>query len=211
MIAQWHKRFLECCRARHCWLRLGLGVLLLALGALLVFWVIGCRRVAAQAERNEAQPADVIVVFGAAEYYGKPSPVLRLRLEKALDLYNAGLAPVIITTGGAGWDPKFTEGGVGHDFLLAQGVPDRSLIAETHSSDTWETAQRVAVIMRTNGMKHCLAVSDPAHLYRVRQMLLSQGLAVSTVPREEARRGRWLHVARESAAYMAWRLGFPFE
>src|SRR5215472_7398872 len=66
-----------------------------------------------QSTRDEAQPADVIIVLGAAEYRGKPSPVLRARLDHALDLYRRGLAPRILTTGGAGGDPLFTEGGVG--------------------------------------------------------------------------------------------------
>jgi len=72
---------------------------------------------------QEVHPADAIVVFGAAEYSGHPSPVLRARLDHALEIFHQGLAPVIITTGGAAADPKFSEGGVGHDYLMHHGVP----------------------------------------------------------------------------------------
>src|ERR1039458_1817777 len=82
-------------------------------------------RIERQATREEAQPADVIVVLGAAEYRGRPSPVLRARLDHALDLYRKHMAPRIMTTGGAGGDPVFTEGDVGRDYLTSQGVPAR--------------------------------------------------------------------------------------
>src|SRR5215472_11705629 len=109
---------------------------------------------------EELHPADAIVVFGAAEYAGRPSPVLRARLDHAYDLYEKHLAPVIITTGGAAADPSFSEGGVGHDYLVHRGVPERNLIAETQGSDTAQSAERVGVIMRVNGMHRALAVSD---------------------------------------------------
>ncbi|MBZ5631125.1 MAG: YdcF family protein, partial [Acidobacteriia bacterium] len=79
-----------------------------------------------QGNRDEARPADAIVVFGAAEYAGRPSPVYRARLDHAYELFERGLASMVITTGGAGADPKFTEGGVGRDYLSRRGIPDRS-------------------------------------------------------------------------------------
>ena len=100
------------------------------------------------------------MVFGAAEYAGRPSPVYRARLEHARDLFERGLAPLIITTGGAGGDPKFSEGQVGHDYLLAHGVPEADLIAETQATDTNESVHRVATIMRTNSLHSALLVSD---------------------------------------------------
>ncbi len=89
-----------------------------------------------EANVNEARPADAIVVFGAAEYVGHPSPVYRARLDHAYQLFRQGLAPLIITTGGAGKDPKFSEGQVGRDYLAERGVPDVNLIAETQAGDT---------------------------------------------------------------------------
>src|SRR5665811_531168 len=80
-------------------------------------------RIERQSTREEAQPADVILVLGAAEYRGRPSPVLRARLDHALELYNRRLAPRILTTGGPGGDPEFTEGGVGSTYLKSSGEP----------------------------------------------------------------------------------------
>ncbi|MBZ5585247.1 MAG: YdcF family protein, partial [Acidobacteriia bacterium] len=88
-------------------------------------------RIERQSSRDEAQPADVILVLGAAEYRGRPSPVLRARLDHALELYNRNLAPRILTTGGAGGDPVFTEGGVGRSYLIGRGVPSEVIIVET--------------------------------------------------------------------------------
>src|SRR6201993_1597529 len=88
-------------------------------------------RIEQQSVRDEAQPADVILVLGAAEYRGRPSPVLRARLDHALELYRERLAPRIFTTGGAGGDPLYTEGGVGRSYLMAHGVPSEAIIVET--------------------------------------------------------------------------------
>ncbi len=121
-------------------------------------------------------PSDAIVVFGAAEYVGHPSPVYRARLDHAYDLFQRGLAPVIITTGGAGKDPHFSEGQVGRDYLEARGIPDVNLIAETQGGDTDESTQRVAVIMRANDMHSGLLVSDAYHLYRAKQMMAREGV-----------------------------------
>ena len=155
--------------------------------------------------------ADAIVVFGAAEYDGRPSPVLRARLDHAYNLFRAGLAPIIITTGGAAADPNFSEGGVGHDYLMRRGVPDAALIAETQASDTAESAVRLAVIMRANRMKSCIAVSDAYHVFRIRKMLESQGLEVYLAPRPDSRpHSLWqraVAVLRESTSYLLWRAG----
>src|SRR6202023_3328685 len=85
------------------------------------------------AGKQELHPADAIVVFGAAQYDGRPSPVFRARLDHADDLFRKGLATVVITTGGSGADPKFSEGGVGHDYLMRKGIPESALIAETQA------------------------------------------------------------------------------
>ncbi|MBV9340397.1 MAG: YdcF family protein [Acidobacteria bacterium] len=169
------------------------------------------RAVVRDSHQEKIKPADAIVVFGAAEYDGRPSPVFRARLDHAYSLFHAGLAPVVITTGGAAADPNFTEGGVGHDYLMRRGVPDSALIAETQASDTAESAVRLAVIMRANGMKSCIAVSDAYHVFRIRKMLESQGLEVYLAPRPDSRpRSLWqraLAILREAASYLVWRAG----
>lgn len=139
--------------------------------------------IARQSEMDETRNADAIVVFGAAEYSGRPSPVLKARLQHALELYNKGLAPFVITTGGNGEDPNYSEGGVGREFMLANGVPEGHIIAETQSDDTNESAQRVAAIMRINKLTTCLVVSDGYHIYRIKQMMAEQGVTAFGAPR----------------------------
>ena len=163
-----------------------------------------------QAHKDEAQPADAIVVFGAAEYSGRPSPVYRARLDHAYDLFERGLAPMVITTGGAGADPTFTEGGVGRDYLLSRGVPDRCLIAETQGDDTAESAQRVAAILRANGMSHVVAVSDAYHIFRIKRLLVRNGITAYGSPRPgslpKTTTAKLTAALRESASYIFWRL-----
>jgi len=126
-------------------------LLLILLAVVLVsFFVSTASRIVQAASLQEVPRADAIVVFGAAEYSGRPSPVLKARLDHALDLFHRGVAPVVITTGGAASDPVFSEGGVGKDYLMRHGVPERSIIAETQGSDTSQSAVRVAVIMHAN-------------------------------------------------------------
>ena len=181
----------------------------LAVGAFFVYFGVICAGIVRVSRMDDARPADAIVVFGAAQYSGHPSPVFRARLDHAYDLFQRRLAPVIITTGGQGGDPKFSEGGVGHDYLLAHGVPDHNLIAETQSDDTSESVDRVAAIMQRNHMQTCIAVSDPYHLFRVRRMLQQEGVTVYTSPRAQAKPlGKWARfsaVLREAVSYIAWR------
>jgi uncharacterized SAM-binding protein YcdF (DUF218 family) len=161
--------------------------------------------------QQQLHPADAIVVFGAAQYDGRPSPVYKARLDHANVLFRQGLAPTVITTGGAAADPKFSEGGVGHDYLMRRGVPESALIAETTASDTAQSAERVAVIMRTNHMQSCIAVSDAYHVFRIRKLLEHQGLTVYLAPRADSRpKSVWQKgtaIVREGASYLVWRVG----
>jgi uncharacterized SAM-binding protein YcdF (DUF218 family) len=159
---------------------------LLALGlagyAAGVYW-----RIMNQAARDESRTADAIVVFGAAEYDGRPSPVYRARLDHAAQLYHRGLAPMVIITGGSGNDPRFSEGVVGREYLKTLGIPDSQLIAETQSADTAESARRVSTIMYVNKMHSCLAVSDGYHMFRIKHMLGREGITVYGAPRPNSR------------------------
>ena len=161
------------------------------------------------ATHDQARPADAIAVFGAAEYDGRPSPVLRARLDHALALYREHLAPLVITLGGGG-GPRDSEGGVGHDYLLAHGVPENQIIAETHSTNTEESAARVAAIARENHLNRILAVSDGTHLFRIHALGASMGLNIYTSPRAEARpMGFWEAARRlmhEMISYTLWRM-----
>src|ERR1700686_2012785 len=143
----------------------------LALAVSTAFLALTGVRIVGEGSLQELHPADAIVVFGAAEYAGHPSPVLRARLDHAFDLFRKGIAPVVITTGGAASDPSFSEGGVGRDYLQRRGIPERNLIAETQGADTAQSATRVAVIMRANGLHSCVAVSDAYHVFRIKRVL----------------------------------------
>jgi uncharacterized SAM-binding protein YcdF (DUF218 family) len=196
-------------RADGRWL---LRLVALLVAALVVFLAVTGVRIAREGSAQELHPADAIVVFGAAEYSGHPSPVLRARLDHALELFHQGLAPVIITTGGAASDPTFSEGGVGHDYLMRHGVAEKNLIAETQGSDTAQSAVRVAVIMRANGLHSCVAVSDAYHVFRIKRLLEHEGIGpVYEAPRPGSRPHsivqRLYAVLREASSYLLWRMG----
>ncbi len=136
------------------------------------------------ADHDQARPADAIAVFGAAEYSGHPSPILHARLDHAVDLYRRQIAPLVITLGGGrDKDSGNTEGGVGRDYLLANGIPFDSIIAETTSVDTEQQVQRLAEIAHTNNLRTIVVVSDPTHLFRIRELCRDAGLSVYTSPR----------------------------
>jgi uncharacterized SAM-binding protein YcdF (DUF218 family) len=169
-------------------------------------------RVERQATREEAQPADVILVLGAAEYHGRPSPVLKARLDHALDLYRRHLAPRIMTTGGAGGDPVFTEGDVGRDYLTSQGVPPEAIVVEREGSSTVASTALAGEIMRRMGMQSAIVVSDGYHIYRVKKMLEGRGIIVYGSPRPERARDslgyRWNYV-KQAVGYLLWKCGVP--
>ena len=186
---------------------------LAVVGALLLFFGVTGSRIVRAASEAPAKKADVIAIFGAAEYAGRPSPVYRARLDHGYELFKKGMAPVVITTGGSAQDPDFSEGSVGRDYLLRRGVPEQALIAETQGSDTAQSAARVANIMRANGMRTCIAVSDAYHVFRIRALLEHQGVQVEVAPRPESRPHplweRFEAVMREAASYLAWKAGLP--
>ncbi len=161
------------------------------------------------AGQDQAAPADAIAVFGAAEYDGRPSPVFRARLDHAAALFGRGIAPLIIALGGDGGD-EFSEGGVGRDYLMSVGVPESSIIAETKSRSTAESARRLAVIARTNQFHRIVVVSDDTHLFRIHAICAANGLDVLTSPRARviAEGGNFDtdSVLHEILSYTAWRL-----
>lgn len=173
------------------------------------------RQITAQSKVDEATAADIIIVLGAAEYSGRPSPVLEARLNHALYLYLKGLAPRILTTGGAGGDPTFTEGEVAHNYLSRHGVPSEAILVESEGESTVHSIVAAAEIMRRFGLKSCIVVSDGYHIFRVKKMLENRGITVYGSPRPEERRpdergwrGYWVYM-RQAIAYGLWRIGIP--
>ena len=136
------------------------------------------------------------------------------RLDHGFELFDKGLAPLVITTGGAALDPEFSEGGVGKDYLLRRGVPEQAVIAETQGSDTEQSAARVANIMRANGMHTCIAVSDAYHVFLIRKLLEHEGIQVYVAPRPDSvphsAGQRAEAVLREAVSYALWQLYLPF-
>jgi uncharacterized SAM-binding protein YcdF (DUF218 family) len=191
-------------------MQIGAGAAALAGGAL-AWNILGtAREIRLQSLTDEVRPADVIVVLGAAEYRGRPSPVLEARLNHALFLYHQNMAPRILTTGGSGGDETFTEGGVGRAYLTRHGIPEEALIAETEGSSTLESTLAAAEIMRRMNLKSCIVVSDGYHIYRVKKMLESEGINVYGSPRPSEPKKDWSQqwsYVRQAIAYGLWRVG----
>lgn len=151
------------------------GVLFFAY-ILILGWVFRVSRI------DQRGPADAIVVLGAAQYNGRPSPVLRARLDHALDLYQAGLAPSIVVTGGIGSGDRVSEATVGHRYLRAHNVPDSAIVVRPDGRTTEESMQSVHQWMHERELRRMLLVSDPFHMARLRLEARRTGLTVLTSP-----------------------------
>jgi uncharacterized SAM-binding protein YcdF (DUF218 family) len=171
------------------------------------YWVY--LQIESYAGQDQAAPANAICVFGAAEYDGRPSPVFRARLDHALALYQHGIAPLLITLGGSGGD-QYNEGAVGREYLVGKGVSESVIIAETKSRNTEDSARRVSVIARANGLRRMVIVSDGTHLFRIHEICAANGLDVLTSPRPyvaiEGGSDERARIAHEILSYTAWRL-----
>ena len=165
-----------------------------------------------QAVLNEARPADAIVVFGAAQYNGVPSPVLQARLDHAFDLEERGLAPLVITTGGPGGDRQFTEADVGRDYLIQKGMAEAIILEENRGETTLESVRAVARLLRSQRKQTCLIVSDGFHLYRIKllfraQRITAYGCPAPQSPIEADPFLRTMHSLRELAVTSLWYSG----
>jgi uncharacterized SAM-binding protein YcdF (DUF218 family) len=187
----------------------GIALAILLVGLLAWLWHIE-RQIEIQSDADEARPADVILVLGAAEYRGRPSPVLEARLNHALYLYLRKIAPYILTTGGAGGDPFYTEGDVGRAYLSRRGVPSEAILVEPEGESTAESIAAAAEMMRQRNLRSAVVVSDGYHIFRVKQMLLSQGIVVYGSPRPDPSmpewRRKWLYF-RQAVGYSLYRIG----
>jgi uncharacterized SAM-binding protein YcdF (DUF218 family) len=170
-------------RFSHIIKRLLLVTSAVLLTLLIAYLFLTAKEIERESTIDDAQRADVIIVLGAAEYRGKPSPVLQGRLNHALLLYLRGLAPYILTTGGAGGDPEFTEAEVGRGYLTEHGVPSEASLVEPGGSTTGQSLTAAAEIMRRMNFQSCIVVSDGYHIFRARRMLQFKGLHVYGSPR----------------------------
>ena len=154
-----------------------LGVVLTALT-----WAAVVVAVAVQAAHDQATGADAIVVLGAAQYNGRPSPVLRARLDHAATLYQRGLAPIVLVTGGVGAGDTLNEANVGRDYLVRQGIPDEAVIPLAGGRDTFTSLKQVQNWFAGRESRRVLLVSDGFHMLRLRIISKRLGLTPYTSP-----------------------------
>ena len=133
-------------------------------------------RITAQGGLDEQRPADAIVVLGAAQYDGRPSPVFAARLDHALALYRKGLAPLLVVTGGREPGDRTTEAASARAYALARGVPAAAILSEDQGRTTLESLEAVASLLRARGLHTAVFVSDPTHILRVLRIAADEGL-----------------------------------
>lgn len=165
--------------------RLRQVLILFFLGGVIVYTVC-LVLVLAASQQDQRRPADAIVVLGAAQYNGRPSPVFRARLDHALELYQEGLAPVIVVTGGVGRGDTTSEATVGRRYLLAREVPAEAVVPQPRGRSTMASMTAVAVWLRGRGRKQVLLVSDPFHTLRLRLEARRFGLEAFTSPTDSS-------------------------
>lgn len=158
--------------------RVVLGLALLATA----LWALTVAAIHLYGRRDEARRADAIVVLGAAQYDGRPSPVLRSRLDHAIALYRDGQARTIIMTGGVGPGDTVSEAVVGRRYAVRQGVPAEAILTERRGLSTLESMEAVAALMRAREMKSAVLVSDPFHMLRLKLLSVRVGIHGYTSP-----------------------------
>jgi uncharacterized SAM-binding protein YcdF (DUF218 family) len=151
---------------------------LVALGYLLVTYA----QVWATGRRDQARPVDAIVVMGAAQYDGTPSPQLAARLDHAADLWERGLAPIVVVTGGRLPGDRFTEAEASAAYLVERGVPAGAIVQEQEGHSSWESLENVADLLTGAGVERVLLVSDPFHSLRIRLTAEELGFEAYTSP-----------------------------
>ena len=157
-------------------MRLLFKVVVGLVGLLVLYLVVTFAQVWLAARHDQARPAQAIVVFGTAQYNGKPSPVLAARLDHAVDLYHRQLAPVIVVTGGNQPGDRYTEAGASADYLLRRGVPDSDVLREVSGTSSWQSLAAAANFLDDRKITDVLLVSDPFHSYRIQAMASELGL-----------------------------------
>ena len=178
-------------------------LLTIAVVAAFTVWIVSAIAVLVWSSRDEARPAQAIVVLGAAQYSGKPSPVLRARLNHALYLWNRHLAALLILTGGTGAGDTTSEAAVGRTYARKHGVPDSAILVENEGRTTSESMRAVAAMLEVRGLQSALLVSDPFHMLRLRILARRFGFTPYTSPTQTSpispnREERWKYIFSES-------------
>lgn len=182
--------------------------LLLILSASGAFaWLLSAAGVFWVASRDGAVAADAIIVLGAAQYHGKPSPVLRTRLDHAIGLYARGLAPRLVLTGGIAEGDTESEAAVSREYALRAGVPDSAILLENDGRTTGQSLRAVGRLLGARGMRRAILVSDPFHLFRASLVARRQGLEVLTSPTRVD--GVWTRLVRQPGYFLSETLKAP--
>jgi uncharacterized SAM-binding protein YcdF (DUF218 family) len=155
---------------------------------------------------DDQQKAGAIVVLGAAQYDGRPSPALLARLEHALELYEAGIAPVIVVTGGRQSGDRYTEATSGYNWLRDREVPDEHLRKEVNGTTTWESLSATALFLEDEGIDEVVLVSAPSHAYRSRSIAEEVGLVAHVSPAQSDGGASVRSLVRETVAVSAGRI-----
>ncbi len=161
------------------------------------------------ARRDNARPAQAIVVLGAAQFNGVPSSILRARLDHAYDLYERGLAPVIVVTGGKQPGDDFTEATSSANYLIEKGVPDEDILREVSGTNSWESLAAAASFLKERDIRRVLLVSDPFHSYRIDAIAEELGLDGDASPTRSSPITGFSatrHLVRETAAVAVGRI-----
>ena len=151
-------------------------LILVGLFAVVALGGYAAYRIWDQGNRDEQRQADAIVVLGAAQYDGRPSPLFAARLDHAIDLYQRGLAGHLIVTGGKQEGDRTTEAASGRAYAVGKGVPDEAILDEDHSRTTLQSIRGVAALMRDRDLHTAVFVSDPSHMLRVLRMASDEGI-----------------------------------
>ncbi|TCK21247.1 uncharacterized SAM-binding protein YcdF (DUF218 family) [Pseudonocardia endophytica] len=193
--------------------RLGWPTRILIGGLLMVVAVVGTTalRVWQVARIDDQQPADAVVVLGAAQYNGEPSAILASRLRHAADLYSEGLAPRIVTVGGSQNGDRYTEAEASRDYLIRRGVPANAVEMVPEGTDTLRSLEAVAVLAEQQGWETAVLVSDPWHSLRARTMARDAGLDAWTSPTRsgpivQTRETQLRYIYRETGALLFYEL-----
>jgi uncharacterized SAM-binding protein YcdF (DUF218 family) len=161
-------------------------------GFALVAWLASIGTVLTWALVDDADTADAIIVMGAAQYQGRPSPVLRTRLDHAVSLYQRGVAPRLLLTGGFGTGDTLSEAGVARHYVMSRGVPDAAILMENQGRTSAQSLRTAAEQLRSRGWKTAVLVSDPFHMLRLEILARRYGLQALTSPALPTRAGRTL-------------------
>ena len=151
-----------------------------------IVYTVALAGVLVTSQHDQRRPADAIVVLGAAQYNGRPSPVLRARLDHALALYREGYAPLILVTGGVGRGDTTSEAIVGRRYLVARDVPAEDVVAQPVGRSTRTSMTAVGGWLRERGLRRVLLVSDPFHMFRLRLEARRTDLEAYTSPTESS-------------------------